>query len=384
MRTICFNAQPVQKENGANWILLALNDISVKKELDKAEKTNSDNIKKIMAKIPQITSTAAADGSVTYFNQFFLDYSGMTFNEAIGRGWEQVIKPEMLEAVKRTWDHSLKTGEDFGMEILLKRKSDNTFRWHLSRATAIINEDGTVNSWVGAAADIHDQKTKELEKDEFMSIASHELKTPLTSAKAYIQLLEMGMEQTKDKDLIFAQKAGASLDRLNDLISELMDVSKIQNGKLSLSITTFNFSEMVANAVEEIQYTSLVHRLLLSGGIKEPVTGDRNRLKQVVINLLSNAVKYSPKSKEVFINVSKEPGVVKVSIKDTGIGIHKQSLDKIFGRYYREEQRAVHFQGLGIGLFISHEIIQRHHGKIWAESKPGKGSTFYFVIPISQ
>ncbi|HEX7458283.1 MAG TPA: CheR family methyltransferase, partial [Ginsengibacter sp.] len=383
MRTICFNAQPVQKENGENWILLAFEDITIRKEIEKVDKKNTNDLKKILENIPQITSTASADGAVIYFNKFFLDYSGLTFAQAKGWGWERIIKPEMLDEVKKAWGHSIETGEDFNMEILLKRKSDNMYRWHLSRITAILNDEGKVTSWVGAAIDIHDQKTKEQVKDEFIGIASHELKTPLTTAKAYIQLLQMGMEKTNDKDLIFAKKAGASIDRLNDLIGELMDVSKIQNGKLDLNITTFNFNEMVADAVEEMQYASPIHSIILSGEIKEPVTGDKERLKQVVINLLNNAVKYSPKAKEVFINIIQKNGEIEVSIKDNGIGIRKQSLERIFERYYREEQRAVHFQGLGIGLFISHEIIQRHKGKIWAESEPGKGSTFYFTVPIN-
>jgi PAS domain S-box-containing protein len=384
MRTICFNAQPIQKENGENWILLALEDFTARKEAEKAEVKNLNDVKKILENIPQITSTASADGSVNYFNQFFLDYSGLTFAEAKGWGWERVVQPDMRDEVKKTWSNSLKTGNDFNMEILLKRESDNMYRWHLSKSTPILDDEGKIISWVGAAIDIHEQKTKEQVKDEFIGIASHELKTPLTTAKAYIQLLEISMAQTNNEDLIFAQKAGASINRLNDLIGELMDVSKIQNGKLDLKITTFNFNEMVVNAVEEVQYASPIHRILFSGEIKEPVTGDKNRLGQVVINLLSNAVKYSPKSKEVFIHLSMEGGEVKVSIKDTGIGIRKESLGKIFERYYREEQRAVHFQGLGIGLFISHEIVLRHHGKIWAESVPGKGSTFYFTIPLSQ
>ena len=383
-RTICFNAQPIQKENGENWILLALEDFTARKEAEKAEVKNLNDVKKILENIPQITSTASADGSVNYFNQFFLDYSGLTFAEAKGWGWERVVQPDMRDEVKKTWSNSLKTGDDFNMEILLKRESDNMYRWHLSKSTPILDDEGKIISWVGAAIDIHEQKTKEQVKDEFIGIASHELKTPLTTAKAYIQLLEISMAQTNNEDVIFAQKAGASINRLNDLIGELMDVTKIQNGKLDLSITTFNFNEMVVNAVEEVRYASPIHRILFSGEIKEPVTGDKNRLGQVVINLLSNAVKYSPKSKEVFIHLSMEGGEVKVSIKDTGIGIRKESLGKIFERYYREEQRAVHFQGLGIGLFISHEIIQRHHGRIWAESEPGEGSTFYFTIPLLQ
>jgi len=384
IRTICINAQPIQKANDENLILLAFEDISIRKEIERVEKRYSDNLKMILEKIPQITSTASPDGLVTYFNQYFLDYSGMTFGEAISSGWESIVKPEMLNEVKKQWSHSIETGEDFSMEILFKRKSDNTYRWHLSRTIAILNEEGIITSWVGAAVDIHDQKTKEEAKDEFISIASHELKTPLTTVKAYVQLLEMGMKKTNNDDLIFAQKAGESIDRLNDLIGELMDVSKIQNGKLELDVTSFDFNAMISDTVKSVQYLSIEHQIVLSGKINKPVKGDKERLKQVVINLLGNAVKYSPKSKKVLINIELKKGVVKVSVKDTGIGIRKQSLEKIFERYYREEQRAIHFQGLGIGLFISYEIIQRHSGKIWAQSVPGKGSTFYFTIPVSQ
>jgi signal transduction histidine kinase len=290
----------------------------------------------------------------------------------------------MLNEVKKVWAHCIKTGEDFNMEVLLKRKSDNTYRWHLNRRLAIFNDEGTVSSWVGTAVDIHDQKTKDQAKDEFIAIASHELKTPLTTAKAFIQLIEMDMKETNDKDLIYAQKAGAAIERLNDLIGELMDVSQLQNGELDLDITSFNFNAMVSDAVEAVQYISSDHQILSEGEINDPVKGDKERLKQVIVNLLSNAVKYSPKSKKVFINMEEKKGLVKVSVKDTGIGVRKQSLEKIFERYYREEQRALHFQGMGIGLFISYEIILRHHGKIWAESEPGEGSTFYFTIPIAQ
>ena len=306
----------------------------------------------------------------------------MSLAKAIGHGWQQVIQPGAIDEVKRAWNHSAETGEDFNMEIQLKRKSDNMYRWHLSRITAILNDEGKVTSWVGAAIDIHDQKTKEQVKDEFIGIASHELKTPLTTAKAYIQLLQMGMEKTNDKDLIFAKKAGASIDRLNDLIGELLDVSKIQNGKLDLNITTFNFNEMVADAVEEMQYASPIHSIILSGEIKEPVTGDKERLKQVVINLLSNAVKYSPKAKEVFINIIQKNGEIEVSIKDNGIGIRKQSLERIFERYYREEQRAVHFQGLGIGYLFLMKLFNAIMVKYGLKASLVKGSTFYFTVPI--
>jgi two-component system, chemotaxis family, CheB/CheR fusion protein len=382
LRSICFNAQPFQKENGEHWILLAFQDLTVRKEKEKIEKNKLDDQRKLMENIPQITATASPDGSATFFNNFFLNYSGMTLAEAINQGWEAIIKPEAWEEYKKLWNHSLETGEDFEMEVQLKRKTDDMYRWHLRRSSAIRNEEGIIMSWVGAASDIHDQKTKEESKDEFMSIASHELKTPLTTAKAYIQLLQLGMEKTKHEDLKYVKKAAASIERLNTLIDELLDVSKIQNGKINREIKAFNFNDMISGAIESVQYGSPNHEIIKTGEIEVEVKGDKERLKQVVINLLSNAVKYSPGADKVLIDVVQEDREVKVSIRDTGIGIRKENFAKIFERYYREEDRATHFQGLGIGLFISFEIIQRHNGNIWVQSEADKGSTFYFTVPI--
>jgi signal transduction histidine kinase len=166
------------------------------------------------------------------------------------------------------------------------------------------------------------------------------------------------------------------------LISELLDVSKIRLGKLNYTVTTFNFNEMIENTVENIQLTSQTHSIINTGKVYDEVTGDKDRLQQVIVNLLTNAIKYSPGAEKVFITAEQEADMIKVSVSDTGIGIAKQSLDKIFEKYHRVEEHAIHFQGLGIGLFISYEIIQRHYGKLWAESEPGKGSTFYFTIPL--
>lgn len=380
-RVISFNAQPVQKENGKNWILLAFSDVTLWREREMIEQKYSADLRQILETIPQITLTAAPDGSITYFNQYFLEYSGMTLAEALEEGWESLMKPEMAEHVRAKWEHSITTGEDLNMEVQLKRKKDNMYRWHLVRATAIRNTEGVISSWVGAAIDFHGQKIRDLEKDEFMSIASHELKTPLTTAKAYVQLLEQNLVNTDDTNLQYAKRAASSLERLNDLISELLDASKIQNGKLNLNIAAFDFNEMLSSAVEEVQFVSPLHTILRTGEISRPVTGDRQRLKQVVVNLLTNAVKYSPGSDKVFIHANLEDRKIMVSVKDTGIGIRKENLEKIFELYYRVEGRPNNFHGLGIGLTIAHEIVERHKGEIWVESEPGKGSSFFFTLP---
>ena len=375
---------PLVSTNGVVTQLIAVSrDITEQKNYENTIAESEKRFRQMANAMPQKVWTTDDNGKVNYLNHQWMEYTHKSFEELKDSGWKKVIHPDDWDLNQKTWQSSINSGEDFQLQHRFRRY-DGKYYWHLSQCLVQKNEQGKIVGWIGTHTDIDEQKIMEKAKDEFMSIASHELKTPLTTAKAYIQLLEMSMKQTNDKDVVFAEKAGLSINRLNDLIGELMDVSKIQNGKLNLNITTFNFNEMAADAIEAVQYASPGHHLLFSGKIKEPVEGDKERLTQVIVNLLSNAVKYSPDAKEVFINIEEQVGLVKVSVKDTGIGIRKQSLEKIFERYYREEQRAVHFQGLGIGLFICYEIIQRHNGKIWAESEPGEGSTFYFTIPVSQ
>ncbi|MEO7394675.1 MAG: PAS domain-containing protein, partial [Chitinophagaceae bacterium] len=377
-----FTYQPVKEnDNTISGIIVIATEVTdlvlSRRRIEESEK----RFHQLADLMPEKITNMDAEGNIHYFNKIWVDYTGMSVEELKNGGWENSIHAEEVDEEKKNWQHSIATGNDFEFELRLLNK-EGEYRWHLSRAVAIKNDEGKIKMWIGAITDIHDQKSKEEAKDEFISIASHELKTPLTTAKAYIHLLQLGMEKTKNKDLIYVQKASSSIDRLNDLISELLDVSKITNGKLGLQVTTFNFNEMISSAIESVEYATSTHSITRSGEIDEPVTGDKERLQQVAINLLSNAVKYSPKSNKVMLNMVQENGEVKVSVKDSGIGILKENLGKIFERYYREEDRAVHFQGLGIGLYISYEIIQRHNGKLWAESKPGKGSTFYFTVPI--
>ncbi|MEO7119939.1 MAG: CheR family methyltransferase, partial [Ginsengibacter sp.] len=380
-RSICFNAKPIPEESGREMILLALDDITLRKQAEKIQ--NFANLKLILESIQQMTFSASAEGAFTYFNDYFLQYSGLSQEQALEEGWLPVMHPSQMDSVTRAWHHSMQTLEDFNIEFQLRRKSDGTYRWHICRASAIITDHGDVLAWVGAATDIDEQKNSEKAKDEFISIASHELKTPLTSAKAFVQLIEHNMQQRNDSDIIFARKAGASLNRLNALIMELLDVSKIQFGKLELSVSSFNFNAMLIDAVEEIQMTTERHKITLSGEVTDEVTGDKERLKQVMINLLTNAIKYSPDSDSIQVHAAMENNMITVFVRDQGIGINTKSLNKIFELYYREDGRDTRFQGLGIGLAISKDIIRRHGGKIWAESEPGKGSIFYFTLPVN-
>jgi PAS domain S-box-containing protein len=379
-----FSYQPIfNDEKNINGILVFGYEVT---DQMLAMKLAENNLRQVLESITQITITASAEGNFTFFNQYFLEFSGLTLKEAIdGRGWKYIIHPDNREEVIKTMQHSQLTGEDFNIEIRLRRKRDRMYRWQLVRARAIKDDKDKIISWVGAATDIHEQKIKEQKKDEFISIASHEMKTPLTTAKAYLQLieLELAMDSKKEIASLYAKKASLSIARLNELINELLDVSKIQSGKLDYNISTFNFNEMIDNNIEDIQYSSPKYTIIKTGRVDQEVSGDKDRLQQVIINLLNNAIKYSiDTGGKIFINLEQKNNQIIVSVKDNGIGISKQNLEKIFDKYYRVIDHTIESQGLGIGLFISYEIIQRHHGKIWVESEPGKGSTFYFTLPV--
>lgn len=235
-----------------------------------------------------------------------------------------------------------------------------------------------------AIEDITERREIEQRKEDFISIASHEMKMPLTSIKGNLQLLHRKAQQNNDTQYLNGfETAAKSIARLEKLIYDLLDVSKIQSGKIGFNFTKFNFGQLIAEAVNGIQATTQTHKLVVTGSADIEITADFGRLEQVILNLLSNAVKYSPDGNQVMIHTSKLPDYVKVSITDTGVGIHERDHKRIFERFYRADQISEKFPGVGIGLYVSNEIIKEHKGTLWVESEEGKGSVFSFTIPIN-
>lgn len=226
---------------------------------------------------------------------------------------------------------------------------------------------------------------EELEfKDEFISIASHELKTPLTSIKAYLQLLQRSLESSEDKTVLnYLQRTQIQIEKLHHLITDLLDISKIESGKLKFNKKTFPFRLLLRSVIETMEQTHPGCVIHVKGNSDVQVYGDNERIEQVLINYLTNAIKYSPDCNEVEIETEMtDDKELQVNIKDRGIGISKEQQVNIFQKFYRAEDSANRFQGLGIGLYICAEIIKRHNGKYGVISEPGKGSVFYFSIPI--
>ncbi len=331
--------------------------------------------------IQNLAWIANADGWIYWYNQRWYDYTGTTLEEMEGSGWEKAHHPDKIKQVHEFLKEAWKKDEAFELTCQL-RSHNGEYRWFITRAYPVKDANGNIERWIGTNTDIHDQKEKEQEKDEFIGIASHEMKTPLTTAKGYLELVLMLLSKEDQTAFLYANKANLAVEKLHSLVTELLDVSKIQNGKLNYTISTFDFNEMVDEAIEDIQLTSKNHSLQKIGNSLLEIKGDKDRLKQVMINLLTNAVKYSPNADKVIIKVEEQLGNIQVSVQDFGVGMSSQHLNKVFEKYYRVQEHAVHFQGLGIGLYISYNIIERHEGKMWAESEPEKGSTFYFKLPV--
>ena len=221
-------------------------------------------------------------------------------------------------------------------------------------------------------------------RDEFISVASHELKTPVTSVKMFTQVLKKHSEQIGDsKAVSHLTKMDKQINKLTELIYDLLNVSKIQAGKMEFKKNEYDFDEAVSEIVEVLQPTAEKHKLILKGQTGKKVFADEERIGQVINNLISNAVKYSPRADKIVVNLSSTKDGVRVDVQDFGIGMDKSHLSKIFERFYRVyDNTDKTFPGLGIGLYICSEIIKRHKGKFWVDSNIGKGSTFSFSIPF--
>jgi PAS domain S-box-containing protein len=309
------------------------------------------------------------------------DDFGQDASEIVGEGWRAFIHPDDLPDCLQAWEIALKTGNEYVVEFRLLFK-DGSYKWHLGRALPFL-EDGEIKLWIGTNTNIDLQKTNEQRKDEFLSIASHELKTPLTSLKASIQIIQkiVKTDLTSEKLPLFMDKASNNLNKMLYLMEDLMNVSKIQQGQLALNKTRINLVDLVNDCCEHIRMGA-AHELILMGDKELFIDADYRRIDQVVVNLINNAVKYSPLANRVEITVEHDADHAKISVRDFGIGVSPEKLPHLFDRYFRVDSSGVQFSGLGLGLYISAEIVKRHNGEIGVESVVDEGSTFWFSLPM--
>jgi PAS domain S-box-containing protein len=379
------HANAVRDEHHQLVIVIgSITDVTDQKQAETALRKSEERLRFMAESMPQKIFTARPNGDVDYFNQQWMEFTGLSFEQIRDWGWTQFIHPEDVEENVRRWQHSLDTGEPFQFEHRFRR-ADGVYRWHLSRALPMRDEHGSIKMWIGSNTDIHEQKMAVVMRDDFVSMASHELKTPLTSLKGFNHVLRRHYIRQDDAEAAsYLTKIEKQVDKLTFLITDLLDLSQIQRGELAYRNEVFDLHALAQEVVENVQRTTTTHHIQLQGQARLLVSGDRDRIEQVLMNLLSNAIKYSPKAKEVLVRVSRNDNEAQVAVQDFGIGIDAAYQQHLFERFYRvTEPSAQTYPGLGIGLYISNEIIRRHGGRLWMESEKGKGSTFTFSLPLA-
>jgi PAS domain S-box-containing protein/excisionase family DNA binding protein len=319
-------------------------------------------------------------------NPFIAKINGFTAQEHIGQPVEKIL-PINGKKVASVLDKVVKTGKSVyeieTSEIIPTDPGKNHY-W-LVNFYPIFNENKKVKFIGSVVVDITERKKMEQQKDDFMGIVSHELKTPVTSLKAFCQILEKKFKNIGDeKSANLLSKMNGQLDKLTGLISDLLDVTKIESGKMEYKKETFSFDELVEEVVEEMQRTTNKQKIIIKGKTKTNIISDKEKIDQVITNFLSNAIKYAPDSNKIIVKSSVIQKDIKLEVQDFGIGIPKDKQALVFDRFYRVKgENYDNKPGTGLGLYVSSQIINHLGGKIGLKSIQNQGATFYFTLPIN-
>jgi len=391
LKEIFFNVtyQPVSDSTGATAdILVVAVDVTQQVNSRKLVEQSELHFRHLADLIPAKISNALPSGEVIFFNQQWLDFAGMGFEDLRDFGYHKMMHPDEIPAFQIGLAEAAATGKAHVSEMRFKN-TEGKYVWHLNVASPVLDENGQLKLWVGSTTDIQALKEEEQRKSGFVSMLSHELKTPVTSIKGHVQLLLRNLEREAESAL--GLKFKPSLTRINrliiqltGLIGDMLDLSRIESGRLDLRKEPFLLDELLNEVVEDFRLSDQQHRFNLSAEKDIRVIADRNKISQVLINLISNAIKYAPSSDQVDISLQVSAQNVLVGIRDYGIGIDEKDHDKIFERFYRVEgQSELHYNGFGIGLYLVKSIMDYHGGSISIESVKGKGSTFTVHLPYA-
>jgi PAS domain S-box-containing protein len=321
---------------------------------------------------------------ITSWNDSAERMFGYKSDEIIGETIYKLIPPDRQDEEPQILAR-LKSGERVE-HFETKRLTKNGRLLDVSLSISPVKDgNGHIIGLSKIARDITERKLDETRKSDFIGMVSHELKTPLTSLNALIQVANAKLKNSGDAFLEGAMaKANMQVKRMTGMINGFLNISRLEAGKILIEKQPFEIRDLLEDILEETKLIVSSHVISISDCGSVTVNADRDKISSVVSNLISNAIKYSPQGKLIEIGCRLSGDNVIVSVKDEGMGINPQDLGKIFDRYYRVEANHMrHIAGFGIGLYLSAEIIKRHDGEIWAESESGKGSTFYFSLPIA-
>jgi PAS domain S-box-containing protein len=364
-------------------VAVGIDETATKTYEDKLFK-NGQEFKILAENSPDIIAHFNKDLRYIYVNPALEKFLNMPAKEIIGKNNTELGLP--LKMVSK-YDHKMKRTFETGrvQKTTFSFTVKKTEKFFLSWFVPELNKSKVVTSAFSITRDISEFKKIEKKKDEFLSIASHEIKTPLTSLKGYVQILKK--EFSSDNSLVYEylEKMDSQIDRTVKLINELLEISRVQSGKIKLNKKYFSLNKLIKDTIENIQSTVNTHEITFEINNNVYVYADKDRISQVLINLLSNAIRYSPHANKINVRLKSSKKKVTVYVQDFGVGISSKQQSKIFHMFYRVSNSDIQASsGLGVGLFIAAQIVKCHNGEIHVKSQENKGSTFYFTLPSSQ
>ncbi|MFN6518631.1 MAG: PAS domain-containing protein [Nostoc sp. CreGUA01] len=379
-------------------------DLTQRKRAELALRQSEERYRYLSNAMPQLVWICNAQGECEHVNERWYEFTGQRIEEAMGFGWTKVIHPDDIEAAMKAWTQALQTEELYQQEIRYQKR-DGSCSWHLVRGVPIKDEQGNIIKWFGTSTDIDDRKHLEAErnkllqleqvaraqaeaanrtKDEFVAMVSHDLRSPLNAILGWVQLL-----RTRKFDAPNLAKALETIERnarsQEKLLEDLLNMSRILQGKLQLEVTQVNLGAVVGAAMETAYPSANAKNIRLESIIDRSIStisGDINRLLQVLGNLLTNAIKFTPSGGQVEVSLFRNGSHAEIRVRDTGIGISPEFLPYVFERYH--QGHSTHKQGgLGLGLAIARHLVELHGGSIQVASPGvGHGTTFSVKLPL--
>jgi PAS domain S-box-containing protein len=320
---------------------------------------------------------------ITSWNDSAQRMFGYSAAEMIGESIYKLIPEDRLEEEPQILAR-LRSGERVHHFETKRRRKDGSLLDVSVTVSPVKDSQGNIIGLSKIARDITERKQDEARKNDFIGMVSHELKTPLTSLIAILQVVMAKLKKTEDAFVPSAlEKANRQAKKMSNMINGFLNISRLESGKIQVDKQPFIIGDLIKEIIEETNLTGPAHIIELRTCDKVVLSADRDKIGSVISNLLSNAVKYSPKGSNIQVDCRNLPHEVRISVTDEGLGIRPEDREKLFDRFYRaESNHPAYISGFGIGLYLSAEIVQCHHGKIWVESETGKGSTFYFSLPL--
>jgi PAS domain S-box-containing protein len=400
-RWVTARAHPVKDEQGAVLeVMLMHEDITARVESENALRIREERFRSLVMATSQIVWTNTPDGRVAEDSPSWKAFTGQTYDEWKEFGWLDALHPDDRETTARLWAHCVATRSVFQTEYRLRR-ADGQYRWTSVKGVPIADQDGTVREWIGANTDIHDMVMAQAErarllaslqeqdrrKDEFLAMLAHELRNPLAPISAAAEMLKFG-RASEERVARASEVISRQVRHMTSLVDDLLDVSRVTRGLIHLERERVEVAAIVASAVEQARPMIEAREHMLEIGQAPAgvgVTGDANRLVQVIVNLLTNAAKYTPRAGRIALAVTRDEGRVHIAVRDNGIGIEAGLLPQVFDLFTQAERTPDRAQGgLGIGLALVRNIVSLHGGAVTAHSDgPGKGSVFTVSLDVN-